>query len=213
MRSRRLISAVLAGGLLVGAAAAPIAAATPPSVVDVLGADGVAFDRNWYDFDIVEKAALTVVGAKPSSKVAALADPNASQTVFAPNDRAFQVLVYSLTGRWYWSEQQVFDKLVAAVSGLTPGKTIETIETVLLYHVVDGKVLAKNVPSLNGKDVMTKAGLTFKVRVGWLYTSLVDKDPDALNPTLIRSKLDIPAGKSVIHGISLVLRPLDLPRG
>jgi uncharacterized surface protein with fasciclin (FAS1) repeats len=214
MRIRRTISALLAGSVLLTVLAVPASASTP-SVADVLGRDGVAFDTNWYDYDIVEKAALTVIDAKDGqTTVAALADPNASLTVFAPNDRAFQALVYSLTGRWYWSEAKVFEKLVAAVSGLVgPDATIDTIEAVLLYHVVGGKVMASQVPSLNGKDVTTVGGGTFRVKVGWLFTSLVDKDPDALNPTLVKSKLDIPAGNSVIHGISLVLRPIDLPRG
>ena len=214
MRIRRTIAAMLAGGVLMGTMALPVAAATPPSVADVLARDGVAFDSNPYDFDIVEKAALTVIGAKPGSTVAQLANPNASLTVFAPNDRAFQVLVYSLTGRWYWSEAKVFEKLVAAVSGLVgPSKTIDTIEAILLYHVVPGKVMSSAVPSLDGKDITTVGGETFRVKVGYWFTRLIDKDPDALNPTLIKSKLDIRAGNSVIHGISLVLRPLDLPRG
>jgi len=214
MRIRRTISALLAGSILLTVLAVPASASTP-SVADVLGRDGVAFDTNWYDYDIVEKAALTVIDAKDGqTTVAALADPNASLTVFAPNDRAFQALVYSLTGRWYWSEAKVFEQLVAAVSGLVgPDATIDTIEAVLLYHVVGGKVMASQVPSLNGKDVTAVGGGTFRVKVGWLFTSLVDKDPDALNPTLVKSKLDIPAGNSVIHGISLVLRPIDLPRG
>ena len=214
MRIRRTISALLAGSILLTVLAVPASASTP-SVADVLGRDGVAFDTNWYDYDIVEKAALTVIDAKDGqTTVAALADPNASLTVFAPNDRAFQALVYSLTGRWYWSEAKVFEKLVAAVSGLVgPDATIDTIEAVLLYHVVGGKVMSSQVPSLNGKDVTTVGGGTFRVKVGWFFTSLVDKDPDALNPTLVKSKLDIPAGNSVIHGISLVLRPIDLPRG
>ncbi len=214
MRIRRTVSALLAGSVLLTVLAVPASASTP-SVADVLGRDGVAFDTNWYDYDIVEKAALTVIDAKDGkTTVAALADPSASLTVFAPNDRAFQVLVYSLTGRWYWSEAKVFEKLVAAVSGLVgPDATIDTIEAVLLYHVVGGKVMSGQVPSLNGKDVATVGGGTFRVKVGWYFTSLVDKDPDALNPTLVKSKLDIPAGNSVIHGISLVLRPIDLPRG
>jgi uncharacterized surface protein with fasciclin (FAS1) repeats len=213
-RIRRTIAALLAGSVLLAVLAVPASAATP-SVADVLGRDGVAFDTNWYDFDIVEKAALTVIDAKDGqTTVAALADADAALTVFAPNDRAFQVLVYSLTGRWYWSEAKVFEKLVEAVGGLVgPAATIDTIEAVLLYHVVGGKVTSSQVPSLNGKDVETVGGATFRVKVGWLFTSLVDKDPDALNPTLVKSKLDIPAGNSVIHGISLVLRPLDLPRG
>ena len=45
------------------------------------------------------------------------------------------------------------------------------------------------------------------------FVVLKDQDPNAFNPTLVRSKLDIRAGEQIAHGISLVLRPLDLPRG
>jgi uncharacterized surface protein with fasciclin (FAS1) repeats len=210
-RIRLIATAVLTGGIMVTALAGPVAAKTP-SVADVLAADGVAFDHNWHDFDIVEKAALTVLDAKPNSPVSALTDPQASLTVFAPTDRAFQVLVHSLTGRWYQSEKVVFNKLVQAVSGLVgPSATIDTIEAVLLYHVVPGKVMSSAVPGLDGADVTTAGGGTFRINVGDHFVRLIDQDPDAKNATLISSKLDIPAGNSVIHGVSRVLRPIDLP--
>jgi hypothetical protein len=42
---------------------------------------------------------------------------------------------------------------------------------------------------------------------------IADQDPDAVNPFLIRSKLDLRAGEQIAHGVALVLRPVDLPRG
>ncbi len=223
MRIRRTFTALLAGGLLAGAIAVPAAAAqpfgnadaAPGSVYAVLAADD-GFDRNGRDYDILEAAAEAVVNGKPGTAVAALNNPAAALTVFAPNDNAFRWLVFSLTGRWYWSEATVLNKLVGAVSGLVgPAATIPTIEAVLLYHVVGGKVLSSAVPGLNGADIPTVGGGTFRINVGRWFVSLVDKDPNALNPTLVKSGLDIQTsnGKSVIHTISLVLRPLDLPRG
>jgi len=227
MRIRRSFTALLGGALLAGALAVPAAAtepsfgnsdAAPGSVYAVLAADD-GFDRNGRDYDILEAAAEAVVNTKGASNttVAALNNPDAVLTVFAPNDNSFRWLVFSLTGRWYWSEATVLDKLVEAISGLVgPAATIDTIEAVLLYHVVLGaKVMSSDVPGLDGADVATVGGGTFRINVGRWFVSLIDQDPDALNPTLVRGGLDIETGNgmSVIHTISLVLRPIDLPRG
>ena len=59
-----------------------------------------------------------------------LADGNTALTAFMPTDRAFQRLVRSLTGSTPRTEKKTF----AAVAGLG----IDTVETVLLYHVVPG---------------------------------------------------------------------------
>ncbi len=227
MRIRRTFTALLAGGLLAGALAVPAAAtepsfgnedAAPGSVYAVLAADD-GFDMNGRDYDILEAAAETVVNKIPGTAVAALNDPDLALTVFAPNDNAFRWLVFSLTGRWYWSEATVLNKLVGAVSNVVgPDATIPTIEAVLLYHVADlkyGKVLSSAVPGLDGAAIDTVGGGSFKINVGKWFVSLVDNDKNALNPTLVKGGLDIETSnkKSVIHTISLVLRPIDLPRG
>jgi hypothetical protein len=71
------------------------------------------------------------------------------------------------------------------------------------------------VPGLNGAAIDTVGGGSFQVNVSRYFVSLIDKDPNALNPTLVAGGLDIETSnkKSVIHTISLVLRPIDLPRG
>jgi uncharacterized surface protein with fasciclin (FAS1) repeats len=222
MRIRRTVTALLGGALLAGAIAVPAAAGDPQpiapapgSVYAVLAADN-GFDRNGRDYDILEAAAEAVIGAKPGTTVAALNNPAAELTVFAPNDNAFRWLVFSLTGRWYSSEATVLNKLVAAVQGLVgPAATIDTIEAVLLYHVVPGKVLSSAVPGLDGARITTVGGGTFKIDVNRWFVRLIDKDKNALDPTLVKGGLDIQTsnGKSVIHTISLVLRPIDLPRG
>ncbi|MCY7419655.1 MAG: fasciclin domain-containing protein [Chloroflexi bacterium] len=215
---------VIGSALIAGAFAGPAAAKSPAfgnedavagSVYAILAADN-GFDGRGGDYDILEAAAETVVNAKPSSLVAALNDPAQQLTVFAPNDGAFRRLVFSLTGHWYWREARVLSELVAAVSGLVgPAATIDTVETVLLYHVFGGgKVLSSAVPGLNGVSIDMLAGgqVTFKVRP-WAIR-LIDQDPDALNPRLVPGGLDIQTsnGKSVVHTISGVLRPLDLPQ-
>jgi uncharacterized surface protein with fasciclin (FAS1) repeats len=216
---RRTVSLALAGAALVTATAVPaVSAATPidgpaGSVLHVLEADGTAFDSNWYDFDIVEAAARAVVDTKGvgNTKVAALANPDAALTVFAPNDRAFQVLAKELTGKWYGTEAGVVNGIVGALGA----DAINTLETVLLYHVVGGKVDFATAKSLSGESVPTVLGPTIKLKYyGWINTLvLADKDTDDANPWVVNSKRNIETsnGKSIIHGISLVLRPVNLP--
>lgn len=222
MNIRKTVSLALVGAALVTATAVPaVSAATPidgpaGSVLDVLEADGTAFDANWYDFDIVEAAARAVVDAKGAGNttVAALANPDAALTVFAPNDRAFQVLARDLTGKWYGTEAGVVNGIVGALGA----DAIDTLETVLLYHVLKpelGKVSFATAKSLSGSEVPTALGPTIKLRYyGWINTLvLVDKDPTDANPWVVNSKRNIETsnGKSIIHGIALVLRPADLP--
>ena len=214
MSIRRTVSLALVGAALTATVAAPITAAATPapagSVLALLEADGTAFDGNWYDFDILEAAARTVLAAKPDSTVAALAVADANLTVFAPNDRAFQVLVASLTGKWYGTEEGVVNGLVTALGA----SAVDTIESVLLYHVVPGKTTWAGLTTLNGKSVATVLGPTIGIRYfPWLNVGvLTDQDPNAANPWIVNSKRDIMVGSSsVVHGIALVLRPADLP--
>ncbi len=215
-------AAALAGGV---ALAAP-AQAAPSSLAEVLGVDVESgtggFDRNRYDFDILREAAEAVLSAKPDSPVGLLADGTAALTAFIPNDRAFQVLEWSLTGSWERKEAKVFNGIVAAAGTL--GDPIDVIEEILLYHVLGGAAVeSSTVLGLKGSP---KADRTFEMANGGDITlrvfssnprfpivSIKDQDPNAVNPFLVRSKLDIKAGEQIAHGISFVLRPLDLPRG
>jgi hypothetical protein len=192
-------------------APATASAATPTgerSLADVLTSDGNRFDRNWYDYDIVTEAVLAVLDAKPDSPVGLLADGSVPLTAFIPNDRAFQVLVKDLTGRWYWSESRVFSELAGAVG-------IDAVEQVLLYHVVPGATITKtDAVNADGATLTTAQGGTFTVRVynRWLpIVELRDQDRDDVNPFLNSRALDINKGnKQIAHGIVFVLRPLDL---
>jgi Fasciclin domain len=193
-------------------APASASAATAPtgerSLAEVLTSDGNRFDRNWYDYDIVTEAVLAVLDAKPGSDVGVLADGTVPLTAFIPNDRAFQVLVKDLTGRWYGSEKRVFSELAGAVG-------IDAIEQVLLYHVVPGATITKrDAVNANGATLTTAQGGTFTVRVynRWIpIVELRDQDRNDVNPFLNRRALDINKGnKQIAHGIVFVLRPLDL---
>ncbi len=212
MNLRRLgVSAAVLG--LAAATIAPAASASTPSplgnrsLAAVLTSDGNQFDSNWYDYDIVTEAVIAVIAAKPGSAVNVLKDGNVPLTAFIPNDRAFQVLVRDLTGSWPRSEQATF-QTVASLG-------IDTVEAVLLYHVVLGDPITKNAAvKANGVELTTAAGGTFKVRVYNRYVPIIelrDQDPNDVNPFLNPRALDINKGnKQVAHGIVFVLRPVDL---
>ncbi len=214
MQIRRLAASLaataLAGGAVVGLAPAASAAAGTgtTSLASVLAADGAGFDRSWYDYDIVDNAVAAVLAAKPDSPVAVLADGTVPLTAFLPNDRAFQVLAHDLTHRWYGSEEKVFGALAQAVG-------IDAIEQVLLYHVVPGATIdSATALASDGAALTTAQGGTFTVDVLSKRIPIVvlrDADRNDVNPLLVRSQLDINAGNAQIaHGISFVLRPLDL---
>lgn len=200
--------AAVAVGSLAVAPSASAAGSTVPgtkSLAAVLTSDGNKFDHNWYDYDIVTEAVLAVLKAKPKSPVGVLANGNVALTAFIPNDRAFQALVKDLSGKTLTSEKAVF----GAVAGLG----IDTVETVLLYHVVPGATItAKQALKANGAKLTTAQGGTITVKVPLFPLPLVvlkDNDPDDKDPFVV--KFDINKGnKQIAHGISYVLRPVNL---
>ena len=198
----------LAAALVAPATASASTATGERSLAEVLTSDGNQFDRNWYDYDIVTEAVLAVLEEKPGSDVGVLTDGSVPLTAFIPNDRAFQVLVKDLTGRWSGSESRVFSELAGAVG-------IDAIEQVLLYHVVPGAPITKrDAVNANGATLTTAQGGTFTVRVynKWIpIIELRDRDRNDVNPFLNSRALDINKGnKQIAHGIVFVLRPLDL---
>ncbi|ACQ81716.1 beta-Ig-H3/fasciclin [Beutenbergia cavernae DSM 12333] len=213
MKLRRALVSVglgvvaLTGATLVASPAAAAPAGTT-SLAAVLAADGDTFDRHWYDFDIADQAIAAVLQAKPDSPVAVLADGSVPLTAFLPNDRAFQLLALDLTHQWLRTEEQVLTAVAGAVG-------IDAVEQVLLYHVVPGVTIDSGTALRSDDAVLTTAqGATFRVDVlsRWFsLVRLVDQDPDAFNPFLIRSKLDINEGNvQIAHGITAVLRPINL---
>jgi len=205
-------AACVAALALLGTAAATTATAAPPagtsSLAAVLASDGDTFDRNWYDFDVVDQAVAAVLEAKPDSPVAVLADGTVPLTAFLPNDRAFQLLAFDLTHRWEHTEEGVLRRVVAAAG-------IDAVEQVLLYHVVPGATIdSRQALRSDGARLTTAQGATFRVDVlsRWVpLVRLVDRDRNDVDPFLVRSKLDLNKGNvQIAHGISAVLRPLDL---
>lgn len=197
----------------VATAALSVAAAMPAaahsshagnrSLAAVLAKDGSGFDRNWKDFDIVDNAVQAVLTAKPNSPVKVLADGKTRVTAFLPTDRAFRILVHDLTGTWYGSEKKVFTT-VASLG-------IDTVEAVLLYHVVPGATVTyKQALRSNGAALTMASGGTVTVQVrSRVFVKLIDADPNDANPYVV--KRDINKGnKQIAHAIDRVLRPIDL---
>ena len=217
MKLRRSIALTVAAGaaLIMAAPSAASAAPSAPaptgtrSLAAVLTANGNGqFDGNPFDYDIVTQAVLAVVAAKPASPVGLLTKGDVALTAFLPPDFAFRDLVRQLTGKTVASEQDVFN----AVAGLG----IPTVEAVLLYHVVPGATItSKDAVNADNAALTTAQGGTITVDViaKWLgIVKLVDQDTNDANPYLNPFALNINKGnKQIAHGLTAVLRPVDLP--
>ena len=207
----RFTAAALAAVLAAGTAAATPANATAErtagtrSLAKVLAADGTRFDHNWKDFDILEKAVLTVLHAKPDSPVGVLTQGKKRLTSFIPTDAAFRRLVKDLTGTAPRTEKATFAK-VASIAD------VDTLEAVLLYHVVPGTTItSREARQADGTKLTTAQGGTIKVVVKGKQIVLRDADRDDANPARIPAGLDINKGnRQIAHAIDRVLRPVDL---
>lgn len=208
MRTTRTVSAVaavatiVAGAVLTTTPAQAKAGTTP--LTEVLAADGNKYDRNWDDFDIVEKAVRAVLKANPDSAVGVLADGDTALTAFVPTDRAFRKLVTSVTGDRPGGEKATF----TAVASLG----VDTVEDVLLYHVVPGATVTyAAAKKADGARLETALGTKVRVRVAGGDVRIADADRDARNARVIRAAKNVNKGNAQIaHGIDRVLRPMDL---
>ena len=179
--------------ITLGFAIAPTAGAADlgtKSLASVLTAKS-SFDTDGQNFDILTAAVLAVLTAKPTSPVKALTDGTIALTAFIPTDSAFQSLVSQLTNKPAVGEEATFK----AVAGLG----IDTVEAVLLYHVVVGA------------PILSLTGKSFSVGVVGTTITLTDVDPVSPNPVVNLSQIDINQGNNqVAHGINSVLLPVAL---
>lgn len=216
-------AAAIAAPLALGVPAQATGPSSKPTIAEVLLSDDKAtgqpnvFDTDWYDFDVVTQAVLAFGDLTDAAR-----NPDAELTVFAPNDRAFQVLVRDLTGKWEPSEKATFDALVKWAVGIagTADGGLELIKTVLKYHIVAGAISAETALRADKETPPTLLGSgpeqTFEVDVvskAFKFIVLKDEDKTDLNPWIVRSKFNVGGELSngYIHGIGLVLRPVDLP--
>lgn len=210
LRRPTVVAVGLAVALGAALSAAPASAAHDPgtrSLAAVLTSDGDRFDHDWTDYDVVTEAVLAVLAAKPKSPVGVLADGSAAVTAFVPRDDAFRRLVKDLTGSSPRTEQATFD----AVAGLG----IDTVETVLLYHVVPGATITRRQAfRADGAVLTTAQGGTLTVDVnrgdGRRYLKLVDADRTDRDGRVVAFDLN-KGNRQIAHGVDRVLRPLDLP--
>jgi uncharacterized surface protein with fasciclin (FAS1) repeats len=209
----------LAARLAVGAVATAVATAAVAvpaqasgtgtrSLAQVLTKDTSGFDRNPRDFDVLTAAVLAVLQAKPDSPVKVLTDGTVALTAFVPTDAAFRELVRDIThARKLPSEKAAF----TAVAGLG----IDTVENVLLYHVVPGATIDRKAAlKADGAELTTALGATVEVDVTHCWygrqVRLVDADTSDRNARVV--VFDINRGnKQIAHAVDRVLRPIDLP--
>ena len=209
---KKLLASVLTtmalGASVAALPAAPAASAAPGqrSLATVLAADGHHFDHTWGDFDILDAAVTTVLKAKPDSAVGVLADGSTALTAFLPTDRAFRRLVHDLTGKRPRTERATFNRLAKAAG-------VDTIEQVLLYHVVPGATITyAQAKASDGAALKSALGPVIRVNVrkhGRI--ALLDRDPDDANALVKPSARNINKGNlQIAHGVNRVLRPANL---
>ena len=210
MQVRRLVAAgaaVLLSGTVAVTTAGPAQADSSSlgtrSLAKVLANDGSGFDHNWHDYDVVDNAVGAVLAAKPGSAVGVLADGKTPVTAFLPDDRAFRILVKDLTGKEPRTEKQTF-QAVAALG-------IDTVETVLLYHVVPGtRINYRQALKADGVRLTMASGgiVRVDVRKG-NRVKLLDADRNDANPRIVRKNIN-KGNRQIAHGINRVLRPVNL---
>ena len=173
------------------------------ALTNVLNVAEYDFDSDLTDFDILTYLALDVMGAKPNSAVWALADGNVKMTAFIPTDRAFKKLVTALTGETLKRERKIY--LAVRALGM------DTVEKVLLYHVVLGDPILSEaaVAAATASTFLTTAeGSTIRVVFNGDLLKVRDKDTDRINPNVILARVDINEGNNqVAHPINGVLLP------
>jgi uncharacterized surface protein with fasciclin (FAS1) repeats len=163
----------------------PLLALAAGCIVLAAGAQSALAGCGTCDKTIVENAVAnkdfaTLVAAV---KAAALVDTLSGDgpfTVFAPTEAAFAKLPEGTVAELIKPENK--DKLVA----------------ILKYHVVPGKVMAKDVVKLDGKRAKTAAGKSLTVRV---------KDGTVRIGKAKVVKADVNCKNGVIHVIDTVLMP------
>ena len=196
---KRIITALAAAVAVLGLAAGPAAAKKKPAapaepagtIVDVaVGASSLdGPDGNDKDYDLLVAAVLATGLADDLSGDTEL-------TVFAPNDRAFQKLVASLTGA---------DELPSeadALAAILATFSVEQITEILLYHVTPGALDSAAVLA-SGPLTMLNGGTVTPAKA----FRLADETDALKNPKLVKKGIDLFATNGVIHTIDRVLVP------
>ncbi len=192
-----LLCALVALGLMAPAASA--GQARPATVVDSLvrasGTGGP--DRNAWDFDLLIAAASAVKVPGTQTSVATFLTQQKAVTVWAPNDAAFHRLAVELGCTTCRTEAAAGTFLLALPQN--------TLFTVLAYHVTPEALDVFKVLSRRSFDTL----LPDKdlLRHGLRLQDLDTNDRDAF----LTLPLNLVSRNGVVHAVSEVLRPIDLP--
>jgi uncharacterized surface protein with fasciclin (FAS1) repeats len=195
------ITLLALGTALIAQAPASQAATGTIPLSQVLDISKPALDNNWNDFDILTGAINFVLKAKPTSAVKVLADGSVALTAFIPTDRAFRGLVKSLSGKIPNTEVKTLNALAALGA--------DTIEKVLLYHVIVGEPI-DSVAALasNGASLTTAETEKFSILLKGKRVYLLDIGIPTVTPKVILTAVDLNIGnKQIAHAIDAVLIP------
>ncbi len=149
------------------------------------------------DFSILVSALQYLDEKLHTELVATLSDEHADLTVFAPTNTAFANLAVNLG---YHGDPHDFGAVTGFLVDNVPAKTLLDI---VLYHVSPTTQLSGDVASSD--KIMTLNG----AKISPDLPTLVDKEPDLIDPSLI--SVDNIATNGVVHIIDQVLLPIDLP--
>jgi uncharacterized surface protein with fasciclin (FAS1) repeats len=151
------------------------------------------------EFTLLLAAIQYIAATNPESALIAGLFDNDQYTVFAPTDAAFLELVGAVV--------DLLDPDVLAADGpfaaiddlLGPG----TIETVVAYHVAEGRRAANSVvPRVGSRTIQTLAGVPFSVSTSGAIAA-VGNTASIVLP-------NISASNGIIHVIDAVILPVDL---
>jgi uncharacterized surface protein with fasciclin (FAS1) repeats len=170
------------------------------TITEIVASSGNGFDRRGYDYDIL-LAAVTAADLADT-----LSTPGLDVSLLAPNDYAFIKLArdFGYQGR---SESGAFDAIfntLVAVSG-SEANAIATLTNILLYHVLPSEKTKLKIV-FGGEQTTLLEGASI-LPVG---RTLVDNDPEFLNPKLNFWKKGRKASNGIVHAINRVLIPVDL---
>lgn len=195
------IAGLVCLGMVAASADAAVARSSTSTIASFVASSGNGFDNNPFDYDVLLKAAVT------ADLVAPLADPQARLTLWAPNDGAFVRLARDL-GFAGTSEANAWDYLVGVLTNLGGGDPIPVLRQVLLYHVAPTRINAVQflILGITGQTVTTLQGGTFRPA----GLRIIDNEPDLVDPTLF-VPLNVVTGNGIVHTISRVLIPVNLP--
>jgi uncharacterized surface protein with fasciclin (FAS1) repeats len=158
-----------------------------PTIAEIAAGDN--------NFDILVAAIGFIDSELGTDYLGTLSDPEQSLTVFAPTDAAFGQLAANLG-----FDGDTMDE--AAVTTFLTTLGAATLETVVLYHVAAGELMAADVAGMD--TITTLQGGTIDTTE---LPTLGDMEPDLLDPSLIAT--DIQADNGYVHVIDQVLLPVD----